>query len=202
MKPWQRLKIMREIRLSAENEKKLRSIETKILSIVSYRDFFEVLLNEIKKKFTSPYTWISLIAEYDIGTLIQTCYPGEDLDNYLTVIEREIFFELIGTTGKPLLIKNDLKRYFPLYPPHISYFIKSLAIAPISLDGTVIGSLNLADFSDTRFHRRAYAQFIELLALKISISLSNVTAHEKSDSLTFHDPETGLLNRNILEKIL
>lgn len=202
MKLWQRLKIMDEIRLSAENEKKLRSIETKILSIVSFRDFFGVLLNEIKKKFTIPYTWITLIAEYDIATLIHTCYPSEDLDNYLTVIEREIFIKLIGTTGKPLLVKNDLKRYYPLYPPDISYFVKSLAVAPVSLDGTVIGSLNLADFSDTRFHRRAYAQFIELLALKISISLSNVAAHEKSNSLTFHDPKNGVPNRNVMESIL
>ena len=202
MKPWQRLKTMREIRLSAENEKKLRVIETKILSIVSFRDFFGVLPNEIKKQFTIPYTWITLIAEYDIATLIQTCDPCEDLDNYLTVIEREVFLKLIGTTGKPLLVKDDLKRYYPLYPPDISYFIKSLAIAPIFLDGTVIGSLNLADFSDTRFHRRTYAQLQELLALKISISLSNVAAHEKSNSLTFQDPKTGLLNRNVMENIL
>lgn len=193
---------MHEKLLSAEIEKKLRDIETRIISIVNYRDFFGVLLNEIKKKFTIPYIWITLIAEYDIATLIQTCDIYEDLDNYLTIIEREIFLKLIGTTSKPLLVKDDLKRYYCLFPPEISYFIKSLAIAPISLDGTVMGSLNLADFSGTRFHQRSYAQFLELLAIKISICLSNVTAHEKSNSLTFHDPVTGLLNRNVMETIL
>ena len=193
---------MHEILLSAEIEKKLRDIETKILSIVNYRDFFEVLLNEIKKKFTIPYTWITLIAENDIATLIRSYGTCENLDHYLTVIEREIFLKLIGTTSKPLLVKDDLKRYYSLFPPDSSYFIKSLAIAPISLDGTVTGSLNLADFSATRFHHRTYAQFLELLAIKISISLSNVTAHEKSNSLTFHDPITGLLNRNVMETIL
>jgi diguanylate cyclase (GGDEF)-like protein len=193
---------MHEILLGADIEKKLRRIETRILSIVNYRDFFEVLLKEIKRTFTIPYTWITLIAEYDIATLIKTSGTFEDLDNYLTVIEREVFLKLIGTSSKPLMVKDDLTRYYALFPQNSSYFIKSLAIAPISLDGTVAGSLNLADFSATRFQHRTYAHFLELLAIKISISLSNVTAHEKSNSLTFHDPITGLLNRNVMETIL
>ena len=193
---------MHEIILSAEIEKKLRGIETKILSIVNFRDFFEILLNEIKKQFTIPYTWITLIAEYDIATFIQTSGTCDDLESNLTIIEREIFLKLIGTTSKPVLAKDDLKRYYPLFPPDSSYFIQSLAIAPISLDGTVMGSLNLADFASTRFHHRTYAQLLELLAIKISISLSNVTAHEKSNSLTFRDPTTGLLNRKVMETIL
>ena len=193
---------MHEILLSAEIEKKLRDIETKILSIVNFRDFFEILLNEIKKQFTIPYTWITLIAEYDIATFIQTSGTCEDLESNLTIIEREIFLKLIGTTSKPVLAKDNLKRYYPLFPPDSSYFIQSLAMAPISLDGTVIGSLNLADFASTRFHHRTFAQLLELLAIKISISLSNVTAHEKSNSLTFRDPTTGLLNRNVMETIL
>lgn len=193
---------MHEILLSPEIEKKLRGIEIKILSIVNFRDFFEILLNEIKKQFAIPYTWITLIAEYDIATFIQTSGSCDDLESNLTIIEREIFLKLIGTTSKPVLAKDNLKRYYPLFPPDSSYFIQSLAIAPISLDGTVIGSLNLADFASTRFHQRTYAQLLELLAIKISISLSNVTAHEKNNSLTFRDPTTGLLNRNVMETIL
>ena len=202
MRRWKRLRIMPEIILSADIEKKLRRIETQIISIVNYEDFFKVLLKEIKAQFSIPYTWITLIAENEISAFIQTAGSGEDLENCLTVIEREIFLKLIGTTSKPLVIKDDLKRYYSLFPPDSSYFIKSIAIAPISLDGAVIGSLNLADFSGTRFHQRTYIQLLELLAIKISISLSNVTAHEKSNSLTFHDPTTGLLNRNVMQTIL
>jgi len=193
---------MHEIILSAEIEKKLREIETKILSIVNFKDFFEVLLNEIKEKFTISFAWITLIGENDITTLIQAEGTCDDLENQMTIIEREIFLNLIGTTSKPLLVKDDLKAYYPLFPPKSSYFIKSLAISPISLDGTVIGSLNLADFTTMRFQHRTYAQFLELLAIKTSISLSKVTAHEKINALTFQDPTTGLLNRNVMETIL
>jgi len=40
------------------------------------------------------------------------------------------------------------------------------------------------------------------LALKVSICLSNVTAHEKLKFFAYHDHLTGLLNRRVLEKIL
>ena len=193
---------MHEIILSTDIEKKLREIETRILSIVNFKEFFEVLLNEIKEKFAIPFAWITLISETDITALIQADSTCDGIENQMTVIEKEVFLKLIGTTSKPLLIKDDLKPYYSLFPSDSSYFIKSIALAPISLDGTVIGSLNLADFSTTRFHHRTYAQFLELLAIKVSICLSKVTAHEKINSLTYHDPITGLLNRNTMQTIL
>jgi diguanylate cyclase (GGDEF)-like protein len=193
---------MHEIRVNEEIEKKLQEIETKILSIVNYRDFFDVLLFEIKHKFKISYAWISLIDDNQISTLIQTCTASDDLENQMTGIDRGTFLRLVGTTSTPLFVNDDLKPYYGLFPPDSSYFIKSLAIAPISLDNTVIGSLNLADFSDTHFHQKEDKQFLELLAIKVSISLSNVTAHEKLRSFTFHDPHTGLLNRNVVETIL
>ena len=193
---------MHEIILSADIEKKLREIETRILSIVDFKEFFEVLLKEIKQKFAIPFAWITLIAGNDITALIQAARTSDGSEHQMTFIEKEVFLKLIGTTSKPLLIKDDLKPYYSLFPSDSSYFIKSVAMAPISLDGMVIGSLNLADFSTTRFHHRTYAQFLELLAVKVSICLSKVTAHEKINSLTFHDPITGLLNRKVMETIL
>jgi diguanylate cyclase (GGDEF)-like protein len=193
---------MHEIILSADIEKKLREIETRILSIVDFKEFFEVLLKEIKQKFAIPFAWITLIAGNDVTALIEAAGTSDGSEHQMTVIEKEVFLKLIGTTSKPLLVKDDLKPYYSVFPSDSSYFIKSIAMAPISLDGTVIGSLNLADFSTTRFHHRTYAQFLELLAIKVSICLSKVTAHEKINSLTFHDPITGLLNRNVMETIL
>jgi diguanylate cyclase (GGDEF)-like protein len=43
---------------------------------------------------------------------------------------------------------------------------------------------------------------LERLALKLSLCLSNVTAHEKLRFLAFHDPLTGLLNRRVMESVL
>ena len=101
---------MHEIILSADIEKKLRRIETQILSIINYEDFFKVLLKDIKAQFSIPYTWITLIAENDISAFIQTAGSGEDFENCLTVIEREIFLKLIVLFSciglMPLLLKK------------------------------------------------------------------------------------------------
>jgi diguanylate cyclase (GGDEF)-like protein len=43
---------------------------------------------------------------------------------------------------------------------------------------------------------------LEQLAVKVSICLSNVTAHERLKWLAVRDPLTGLLNRRVLESVL
>jgi diguanylate cyclase (GGDEF)-like protein len=70
------------------------------------------------------------------------------------------------------------------------------------LDGVIVGSLNQADTTTSRFHPDMDTELLEGLALKISLCLSNVTAHERIKYMAFHDPLTGLLNRRVMEKIL
>jgi diguanylate cyclase (GGDEF)-like protein len=82
------------------------------------------------------------------------------------------------------------------------YFIRSLAIAPITLDGEVIGSLNQADLSRLRYRPGMDTRLLEQLAVKVSICLSNVTAHEKLKWFAWRDPLTGLVNRRVMEKVL
>jgi len=43
---------------------------------------------------------------------------------------------------------------------------------------------------------------LEQLAAKVSLCLSNVTAHEKLEFLAYHDPLTSLLNRRVMETVL
>ena len=38
--------------------------------------------------------------------------------------------------------------------------------------------------------------------MKVSLCLSNVTAHEKLQFMAYHDPLTGLLNRRVMEAVL
>ncbi|MDH3897506.1 MAG: GGDEF domain-containing protein, partial [Deltaproteobacteria bacterium] len=45
-------------------------------------------------------------------------------------------------------------------------------------------------------------RLLERLAVKVSICLSNVTAHEKLRWFAWRDPLTGLLNRRVMEKVL
>ena len=95
-----------------------------------------------------------------------------------------------------------MKPYQKLFPKNKKYYIQSIAVAPLSLDGDIIGSLNQADFSPLRFKPGIDTSLLEQLALKVSLCLSNVTAHEKLRFLAYHDPLTGLLNRRVMEVVL
>jgi diguanylate cyclase (GGDEF)-like protein len=190
------------LRYNEEIARKFFEIEKKILSILNYTDLFEVLLTEIRKKFRVPYVWISVIEKSEVSKFIQSLESSELLRDRMNVIDKNSFKELVGEHTTPLLVNEDLKAYFILLPKSRKYFIKSLAIAPITLDGEIIGSLNQADISRVRFQPGIDTSLLERLAVKVSLCLSNVTAHEKLQYLAYHDPLTGLLNRRVMEAVL
>ena len=70
------------------------------------------------------------------------------------------------------------------------------------MDGEIIGSLNQGDMNIYRFNPEIDTEYLDRLGIKISLCLSNVTAHEQLKYLAYHDPLTGLLNRRVMEKIL
>ena len=187
------------------NEKiavKFHDVETKILAILNYKDFFEVLLTEIAKSFEIPHVWFSLIKPGELSDLIKPLQTSEVLITKINVIEKDIFFNLIGHSMQPILENKHLYKYTKLIPDAIKRSVKSMAIVPISMDGGIIGSLNFADRSYSRYSSSIDASLLAQLGLKTSLCLSNVTAHEKLKSLAYHDPITGLLNKRIMETAL
>ena len=182
--------------------KKFHEIEIKILSIYNFKDLFEALLSEVQNQFGVPYVWISLIDGNEVSTLVQTLATSNDLRERMSIVDRKMFADLIKDNQKPLLVNENLDFYRQLLPPNQSYPIKSMAVAPISLYGKVIGSFNQADFTKERFQPGIDTSLLEQLAIKVSLCLSNVVAHEKLQFMAFYDPLTGLLNRRVMESIL
>ena len=173
-----------------------------VLNILNFKDLFEVLLTQIKEKFKVPYVWISMIDTSEVSTLIQSLETSDMLKSRMNIIDRDAFLELVGMEMRPLLANRDLSAYNRLLPKSQPYYIKSIAIAPISLDGEVVGSLNQADCSPERFQPEIDTSRLEQLAVKVSLCMSNVMAHEKLRFLAYHDPLTGLLNRRVMESVL
>jgi len=194
--------IIQRLHENEKTAKKFNIVETKILSILNFKDLFEVLLTEIMKEFNVPYVWISMIRDSEVQSLIQSLGKSELLKEHMNMVGRKPFMELIGDFRSPVLVNTNLKPYFKLLPKNKKFFIKSLAVAPITLDGQLIGSLNQADSSPSRFQPGIDTSLLEQLALKVSLCLSNVTAHEKLKLFTYHDPLTGILNQDTMEKIL
>lgn len=194
--------ILERIRENEEIAKRFFEIEVSILSILDFEGLFERLLSEIREKFGIPCVWISLIDKSEISDLIQTLPVSKDLKEKLNLIDRKTFLRLTDHRTTPLLLNGDLHPFHPMLPKGQLNFIRSLAVSPITLHGEIIGSLNQADFSPLRYRPGMDTQLLEQLAVKVSICLSNVIAHERLKWLAVRDPLTGLLNRRIMETVL
>lgn len=188
-----------------ENEeitKKFHQVESKILSILNFKDFLEELLNAIKNTFDIPYVWLSLLEGSEVQELINDIGSSDLLQEKTNTINEKAFLPLINNNISPVLENDDLRPYYKLLPDNQKYLLKSVAIAPITLDGKIIGSLNQGDVTRSRFEPGIDTSLLEQLAVKVSLCLSNVTAHEKLKFFAYHDPLTELLNRRVMEKVL
>ncbi|WDP87159.1 MAG: GGDEF domain-containing protein [Desulfobacter sp.] len=190
------------LKKNEEIAKKFTEIEVSILSILNFNDFFERLLWEISKKFSIPYIWISIIKESRIADQLKNIKESELLMRSTAFVDKQAFISIINNQLTPCLANENLGIYDTLMPEISNYAIGSIAIAPITLDGEIVGSINQADIDPLRFEPGIDTSLLEQLALKVSLCLSNVTAHEQLKFMAFHDPLTGLLNRGVMERIL
>ena len=181
---------------------KFHLLETKILGVLNFRDFFQVLYEQIGDIFEVPHVWFSLLSDEEAAAPIQRAAISSRLRERLNLVERGRFEQLFGTREKPLLENENLTPYRDLLPEMDKFHFKSLAMVPVSLNGKLVGSLNLADSSAKRFHPGYNPIHLERLAVKVSLFLSNVTAHENLQYLAFHDPLTDLHNRRAMEQTL
>jgi diguanylate cyclase (GGDEF)-like protein len=190
--------LIERMKHNEEVEQKFFQIETRILSVLDFKDLFETLLAEIRDKFEIPYVWITLVDDSDIAHLIQAATSSELLKQRLSVLDRKTFTRILGPGSQVLLANEDLSPFYRIFPENEAYLIRSVALVPISLEGRVIGSLNHADSSAVRYKPGMDTSLLERLGVKLSICLSNVMAHERMRLAGTWDALTGLLNSGAL----
>ena len=180
--------------------RKFHEVEISILTILNFQDFIEKLLFEISSKFSVPYTWFSIIEESGISKYLQNIQNSKLLRTSTVFLSKKEFSSITQNRIKPLLANKNIDRFRALIPEASEYKIGSIAIAPITLDGEIVGSFNQADKNISRFEPGIDTSLLEQLAVKVSLCLSNVAAHEQLKFLAFHDALTGLLNRGAMER--
>ena len=193
--------LLERLKQNEEIARKFNEIEISILSILNFRDFFERLLFEIADKFSIPYIWISIIENSSIAGQLQGHSESETLQSCMAFVEQDRFLSIIKEQT-PVLANDNLHLFKDLMPVTLTAPIGSIAIAPITLDGKLVGSINQADINPKRFEPGIDTSLLEQLAQKVSLCLSNVTAHEQLKFLAFHDPLTGLFNRGVFQRII
>jgi diguanylate cyclase (GGDEF)-like protein len=207
--PWELMNLMLDLesmfeRLKKNEEigRKFHILEARIISILNFKDFFEKLLTEMMAVFHIPCVWMSVIKESQLAGLISRIYDSDIIRKRTNFISADEFNDIIGRLTTPVLVNEDLTAYASFFPEDMICSLGSLAITPVVIDGEIAGSLNQWDFSPSRFEPDMDTSFLEQLTLKISLCLSNVSAHEKLQFFAYHDPLTGLLNRRAFEEVL
>lgn len=190
------------VKANEEIAKKFFEIEKETLAIRNFKDFFEQLLLLIEDKFAIPHVWISVINGSEISHILESLESSDLLKKRLNLIGKGTFLQLVQNATSPLLVNENLQPYYKLLPHRKKYFVKSLAIAPLVYENNLIGSLNLGDYSSSRFEPSMDIFFLSQLAVKISICLSNITAHEKLHHFATRDSLTDLLNRRELDRMI
>ncbi len=188
-----------------ENEKtqhKFHELESKILSILNFQDFFEILLTEMENIFNVPYVWLSVIKKSSLANLINPLINSKIIIEKTKFINQSDFDDVFGNISTPHLFNKNLSPYAVFLPKDQKYHTGSIAIAPVQIDGEIVGSLNQWDHAANRFEPDMDTSFLEQLMMKVSLCLSNVVAHEKLKYFAYHDPLTGLLNRRAFETTL
>lgn len=194
--------ILQVICRNEEVARKFFEIETSILSIHNFRDLFEKLLTEIHDKFSVPRVWIAMTEDNDVWRLLDRMTTGGTFGDRLRVVDAKAFGEIVTNGSSPVLANEGMERFASLLPEDTQYALGSIAVVPLTYEGTAIGSLNLGDESPERYGPGMEVSLLRQLAVKVSICLANVMAHERLAMLAFRDPLTDLLNRRVMEQVL
>ncbi len=191
--------ILENVRRNEEIARKLFDIEVCILSITNFKDLLERLLQLIESKFGVPYVWLSLVDDPRFSQIVEPLKDAPRLKHRLNITTLSVLLDLVGHDGAPVLENEDLRPFYRLFPRDQGYLVQSIAVAPITLDGDMVGTLNLGDSQPARFQPGMDTFFLAQLGVKVSICFSNVTSREKLRLLATRDPLTGLPNRRELE---
>ena len=194
--------ILKQSQENVSIAERLFEVEKTILTQTRFTDFFEKLLLILEERFSLPFVWLSLIKERDINAVVTAAASSAHVKRRTNFVTETTFQSLVGSEDTPRLVNHDIDNYFTLLPKKNKILFKSIAVIPISFHGTIIGSLNLGDYSESRFIPSMDTFFLSQLGVKISLCLDNVAAHEALACLATRDALTDLLNRREMEKTL
>ncbi len=174
-------------------------IESEILTISNFRDFFDRLMASVQDVFDIPHAWLSVIEQSAMAKTLHELAAAEAFTGRVAFIDWHRFSEVCPDPEMLTLANRDMQRFAPILPEGMDTPPASLAVVPLTLDGKLVGSLNLGDDDKGRYHENMETFFLSQLSVKISLCLTNVAAHEKLVLLATRDSLTGLFNRAALQ---
>lgn len=161
------------MKVNTEIAQKISRIETELSTLSDAKTLFETLICRIEEEFSIPFVWLSIIEKPELSELIKDLTSFETMENRLKLIPETALLSLIKSNTTAILANDVLQPFYKFLPASKKFLIQSLAIVPITLDGKIIGSINLGDFSQERYQPGMDTSLLEQMALKVSLYLSS-----------------------------
>jgi len=168
---------IRKNKLIAE---KFMRIEAELPFFQEPADLFENLTMRLHEEFAIPFVWLSIVNRPDLSDLIQALTVSTMLSGRLNIIDESSLLELVRNGATPVLANQDLQPFYRLFPANKKFFIKSVAIAPILLDGRVIGCINYGDADQMRYEPGMDTGLLQHLMGEVSSCLETLLKQQLS----------------------
>jgi uncharacterized protein YigA (DUF484 family) len=155
-------------------------IEDALSGAADIGELITYVLQELQEAFNIPFAWFSLVDRPETTDWKEKLDKSPFLRGRLNQIDGTAFSELAVKGTDPVLANGDLKPFYRLLPQSNKYFIKSIAMTPITMNGVLIGSLNFGDTAPTRYH----AEMDTSLLAHLAAAVSNNLAARSSETVT------------------
>jgi two-component system cell cycle response regulator len=160
------------LKTNDEIARKFGGIEADLAVCRGIGELFERLLSGSEEAFGVPFVWLSLLRRPETEALLNLLGKSDILRDRINIIAPAPFLEILPDVARPLLASGDLRPFFRLMPPNVKYFLRSLAIAPLTRHGVLIGSLNHGDASPDRYRPEMDTALLDHMARTVSEQLS------------------------------
>jgi uncharacterized protein YigA (DUF484 family) len=161
-------------KINEEIAQKFLKIEADIAACRTAVELFEALVVELEAAFGIPFVWLTILRVPETTGLRNDLATSDIIGERLNLIAKELFLEVIPAGASPLLACGHLGPFFRLMPRNRKYFVRSLAVSPITVHGKLIGSVNHGDPSPSRYEPGMDTTLLMHLAACVSDRLSAI----------------------------
>ena len=162
------------LKANEEIARKFGEIEADLAVCQGIGELFERLISGSEEAFGVPFVWLSLLRSPETEAILKPLRKSDILRDRINIIAPAHFLEIVPDFTHPLLASGDLRPFFRLMPPNVKYFLRSLAIAPLTRHGVLIGSLNHGDAALDRYRPGMDTALLAHLARSVSDHLSRL----------------------------
>ena len=191
-----------QIRTNEQIWSGFRQIEVEMIGCQTLSQVLASLINGLLASFEHiDFVTISHIDQsFDLARLLRD-EEGNEFRGFVPIEPGLVETLFVDSIEPKLGVFSDSIRC-ALFPDKHPNLIASMAVAPLVLHGTIVGSLNQASRDPDHFREGKATDLLQHLAAVTSMCIDNAVSHEKlkQDGLT--DPLTGISNRRFFERRL